>query len=400
MRRISTPAALAATALYLALTIALTWPLVLHPGSLVPHDPGDPLLNTWIMSWNARVPPLTTAWWNAAQFFPAQGATAFSEHLLGLSVLTTPIIWLSGNPLLAYNVAFFSSFVLCALSAYALTLRIAGRHDAALVAGLAFGFAPYRMSQLAHVQVLSSYWMPLALLGLHGYFEDHRNRWLWLFAVAWLMQALTCGYYLFYLSVLVALWLLWFAAGREPWRQIARVVFAWAAAALVMTPVLYGYWTIQRAYGMRRWPNEIIEFSADVASILKAPDEVRLWGWLNVVDHPESALFPGLTIVLLILVALGIRWRAAARTDGGRPKALSHSRRPLRRVFCDCRIATLFWRAGSSRHSVCGCSRSRPPASRCQWRCCCWQLPVPCIRPCGRRGSGVRPWRSTPLRPA
>jgi hypothetical protein len=307
------PAALAATALYLALTVALTWPLVVHPGSLVPHDPGDPLLNAWIMSWNARVLPLTPAWWNAAQFFPAQGATAFSEHLLGLSVLTTPIIWLTGNPLLAYNVAFFSSFVLCALSAYALTLRIAQRHDAAVVAGLAFAFAPYRMSQLAHVQVLSAYWMPLALLGLHGYFEEHRNRWLWLFAVGWLMQALTCGYYLFYLSVLVALWLLWFAAGREPWRRLARVVFASAAAALVMTPVLYGYWKFQRAYGMRRWPNEIIEFSADVASLLKAPDDLRLWGWLSVVEHPESALFPGLTIVLLIVAGLAASWSTAAR---------------------------------------------------------------------------------------
>ena len=149
------PAALAATALYFALTVALTWPLIVHPGSLVPHDPGDPLLNVWIMSWNARVLPLTSAWWNATQFFPAQGATAFSEHLLGLSVLTTPIILISGNPLLAYNVAFFASFVLCAVSAYALTFCIAGRHDAALVAGLAFAFAPYRMSQLAHVQVLS-----------------------------------------------------------------------------------------------------------------------------------------------------------------------------------------------------------------------------------------------------
>src|SRR4051812_33216721 len=320
MQRKFSPAALAAAALYLALTVVLTWPLALHPGSLVPHDPGDPLLNTWIMSWNARILPLTPAWWNAAQFFPAQGATAFSEHLLGLSVLTTPIILLTGNPLLAYNVAFFASFVLCALSAYALTFRIARRHDAALVAGLAFAFAPYRMSQLAHVQVLSAYWMPLALLGLHGYFEDHRDRWLWLFAAGWLMQALTCGYYLFYLSVLVALWLLWFAAGREPWRRLARVMFAWAAAALVMTPVLYGYWKFQRAYGMRRWPNEIIEFSADVASVLKAPDDVRLWGWLSVVDHPESALFPGLTIVLLVLGGLAAGWSTAARAHVRGPR--------------------------------------------------------------------------------
>ena len=95
---------------------------------------------------------------------------AFSEHLLGLSIITTPVILVSGNPLLAYNAAFFLSFVSQrAVGAYFLTYAISRRHDCAFVAGLAFGFAPYRMAQLAHVQVLSAYWMPLALAGLHLY---------------------------------------------------------------------------------------------------------------------------------------------------------------------------------------------------------------------------------------
>ena len=128
MRRLFSPAVFAATAFYLALTIVLTWPLILHPGSVVPNDLGDPLLNTWIMSWNARVLPLSTSWWNGAQFFPVEGATAFSEHLLGLSIMTTPVILVTGNPLLAYNLAFFGSFVLCALSAYALTFSVARSH--------------------------------------------------------------------------------------------------------------------------------------------------------------------------------------------------------------------------------------------------------------------------------
>ena len=172
MRRVPSPAVLLATAVYFVLTVALTWPLILHPGGRVPNDLGDPLLNTWLMAWNARVLPLTEKWWNAPQFFPADGAMAFSEHLLGLSWITTPVIWLSGNPLLGYNAAFFLSFPLCALSAYFLTYSIARRHDCAFVAGLAFGFAPYRMAQFAHVQVLSAYWMPLALAGLHRYFQD------------------------------------------------------------------------------------------------------------------------------------------------------------------------------------------------------------------------------------
>jgi hypothetical protein len=310
-----------AVAVYFVLTAALTWPLILHPNSLVPNDLVDPLLNVWLMAWNSHVLPLTARWWNAAQFFPVDGSMAFSEHLLGLSVITTPVIWLTGNPLLGYNVAFFLSFPLCALSAFFLTYSIVRRPDCAFVSGLAFGFAPYKMAQFAHVQVLSAYWMPVALAGLHRYFQDRRPRWLVLFAAAWLMQALTCGYYLIYLSVLIGLWLLWFAGGREKWMDLARVVLAWLVAAALMAPVLYGYWKFQRAYGMRRGPDEIIAFSADVASIFKASDNIRIWGWLNVVDHPESSLFPGITPVVLVIIGLVIAWRTAATERMGRVRA-------------------------------------------------------------------------------
>ena len=146
--------------------------------------------------------PLTARWWNLPQFYPQPGVTAYSEHLLGLSPMTTPIVKLTGNPLLAYNAAFLLSFVLCGLSAHLLAYVLTRRHDIGVLAGLAFAFAPYRMSQIAHLQVLSAYWMPLALTALHLYFADRRPRWLMLFGVSWLMQALACGYYLFYLSTL------------------------------------------------------------------------------------------------------------------------------------------------------------------------------------------------------
>jgi hypothetical protein len=147
---------LLAAALYTLLTTALTWPLVRHPGTRVANDLGDPLLNIWLMAWNARVLPLTEQWWNAPQFYPAEGVMAFSEHLLGLTPITTPILLATRNPLLAYNAAFFCSFLLSAIAGHMLGWSLTRRHDAALIAGLAFGFAPYRAAQLGHVQVLST----------------------------------------------------------------------------------------------------------------------------------------------------------------------------------------------------------------------------------------------------
>src|SRR5687768_14244463 len=196
MRRAPSPFLLAA-ALYVGLTVALTWPLVLHPASLVPGDLGDPMLNTWLLAWNAQTLPLTERWWNLPQFYPIPGVMAFSEHLLGLSVIATPVIKLTGSPLLAYNTVFFLSFPFCALATHLLCFELTRRHDVSVLAALAYGFAPYRMSQFAHVQVLSAYWIPLALLALHIFVRRPQWRWAALFAGSWLMQALACGYYLF-----------------------------------------------------------------------------------------------------------------------------------------------------------------------------------------------------------
>jgi F5/8 type C domain len=321
MRRSFVPFSLAA-GLYLLLTVALTWPLVLHPASRVPNDLGDSLLNMFLLAWDAREVPLSERWWNLPQFYPVPGVMAFSEHLLGLTVITTPIIAATGNVLLAYNAAFFLSFPLCALFAHLLAFELTRRHDVSVVAGIAYGFAPYRMAQFAHVQVLSAYWIPLVLLGLHLFLRRPQWRWAALFAVAWLMQALACGYYLFYLSVLVGLWLLWFAVGRTRWIDLGRLLGMWAIAVLAMVPVALGYLEYQRAYGFRRWPEEIQAFSADVASLLTAPGNLRLWGWLKVIQHPESDLFPGLGIVVLIATGVIVAWAAAARSGVQRLRTL------------------------------------------------------------------------------
>jgi hypothetical protein len=310
MRRRLIPYAIAATA-YSFLTAVLTWPLPIQLSSVVPSDLGDPLLNIWIMWWNTQAVPLTDAWWNAPQFYPATGVLGFSEHLLGLAPITTPIILITGQPVLAYNIAFLLAFPLSALSAHFLVHTLTRRHDVAAAAALAFAFAPYRIAQLPHLQVISAYWMPLALAALHRYFDsdDRSPRWLAVFAVAWTMQALTCGYYLFYLSVVVALWLVWFAAFRASRRDLLRLACAWGAGAILLSPVLYGYWQIARRYNLSRGIAEIAQFSADVAAVLNASPSLAAWGWLQVFHRAEGELFPGLTVTALTALGLVLGWR-------------------------------------------------------------------------------------------
>ena len=322
-----TPAVVLAALGYVALTLAYSWPLPRHVWHGVAHDPYDPLLNAWILWWSTKAVPLTTAWWNAPMFYPAAGTLAFSEHLLGEAAIASPLIALTGNALFGYNVALLASYVLCGLGAYCLAYTLTRRHDAAFVAGVAYAFAPYRLGQLPHIQVLSSYWTPVCLGALHRF--DRGRSWTWaaIAAAAWTMQALANGYFLFFLSVLVCLWLLWFAVRRWSWRQAARLGACWAVAVAAVAPLLVGYKRILvDTYGFSRGLGAAQEFSADVGSLLHASSDLLLWGWLRVAAKPEAELFPGLTIVALTLFAL-----VAARPLAG-SGAVARGRVRVRRV--------------------------------------------------------------------
>ena len=142
------PAAI--VALYCGLTVAYTWPVLLALQSTLPHDLGDPALNAWILWWNSEAVPLTHRWWNAPIFYPVPGAFSLSETMLSVAILTTPLQWLGTGPMAAYNIAFVASIPAAGLAAHLLAHRLTGRHDAALIAGLAFAFSPYRVAQLPH----------------------------------------------------------------------------------------------------------------------------------------------------------------------------------------------------------------------------------------------------------
>src|SRR5439155_5657345 len=97
-------------------------------------------------------------------------------------------------------------------AAHALVFRLTGRHDAGAIAGLIYGFNPFRTAHFPQIQGMTSYWMPIALLGLHGYVESRRPTWLAVFGGAWLMHAYSNGYYLLFFPVLIAFWVLWYAS--------------------------------------------------------------------------------------------------------------------------------------------------------------------------------------------
>ncbi|HKE82147.1 MAG TPA: discoidin domain-containing protein [Vicinamibacterales bacterium] len=296
-------AALASALFYIVVTAILGRDVLAHLSTTVAHDAGDPLLTAAILKWNATHWPLTDAWWQFPIFYPTRDTMAFSEHLLGLSVIASPIYWITRDTLVTSNLVTLLTFPLCAMAMYALVFRLTRNVAGAFIAGLAFGFAPYRIPQLPHVQMLAAFWAPLALLGLHAYLETRRRRWLVLYGATWMLQGATNGYALVYFSILIGLWVVWFVLRRSDWRALGAISLVTAVAALPLAAVLHQYVLIHTRQAFFRSVAEIVTFSADVGGILCAAADLSVWGWLRVSCRGEGELFPGLVVVVLWLIA-------------------------------------------------------------------------------------------------
>ena len=293
-----------ATLLYAGITAVLFRALLPDLPTHLFSDPGDPLLLTAILGWNAWHVPLTADWWNFPSFAPVEGVTAFTEHMLLTYPVASPIVWATGNPVLAYNVVFLLAKPLNGAAAFALGRELTGSWAAGWIAGLAFAFAPYQAIHQGHAQLMLSFGMPFSLLWLHRYLHGNRSRraLVW-FAVGWLMTALANAYLLVFFPLLVLLYSLWFVRPAE-WRQLVPPAAAAGVATLAIAPLLWGYHVRLAAYGFARELGEIRAFSADVVSLAGMFHANTAWRGLLPHDFEERALFPGFTIVALALLGL------------------------------------------------------------------------------------------------
>jgi hypothetical protein len=304
-----------------AIAVVVTWPLASMPGSALPGNLGDPLLNTWTLGWGSdRLLAGLRGFWDGRAFFPHADTVAFSEHLLGITVFVAPVYWLSQNAVLTYNVAYLASFVHAGLAMWLLVRRLTGRTDVALVAALAFAFPLLRTTgqhTFLHMQV--SGWVPLCFWALHRYAERRRAIDVLLAAGAFVLAVLTSLYFAFVLIVPVAyaaLVLLWQRRERTfDTRLAGHGVLAAALAAAILAPVLLRYQQVAADHGFARTTAESVRYSADVLSYVSAWHQAGLRPFLRDEQAIVRALFPGLVIAGLALLAAGWRRRAFGPRD-------------------------------------------------------------------------------------
>jgi hypothetical protein len=307
-----------------ALAVLTTWPLVLHLSTRIAPDLGDPVRTSWEIAWVGHAMLHSPGHlFDSNAFYPRPLSLAFSDSLLGYG----PIAWFGSGTVAAlvhYNLLFLLAWSLCFVGAYLLARELGTGPVGGAVAGAAFAYAPYKITEAGHLHVISGGGIALALfLLLRGYRRRSRGLLIagWLVAAWQISLGFTLGLQLAYLmavlTVIAAFWG-WRAYGRALPRELraqrALAIITCLGIALCGIVTVYEarpYLKVASEYPTaKRTLREVENYSSGPWALISASSENRVWGSVtagareHVHSKNEDVFFPGLAIAVLALIGL------------------------------------------------------------------------------------------------
>jgi hypothetical protein len=293
---------------FAALTAYMTYPQVRLMTDAVSRNYGDPLFSTWRLAWVAhQLPRDPLNLFNANIFYPEWGTLAFSDSMLVPALIAAPLLWAGVPKLVVYNVMLLSGFALSGAAMFLLVRSLTGRSGAALIAGFAFAFLPFRDMHYAHLELQIAQWMPLCLWALHRTVRHGKVRDGLLTGLFLALQCLSSWYYGIFLAtflVPVAAVLLIGEGASRARASIRALAAGGVLAAMLIVPMAVPYLTVREHVGERP-ESEIKFYSATPQNYLAAhrqniPFGRRTWH----LGGQERELFMGFVVPLLALVGL------------------------------------------------------------------------------------------------
>ena len=164
----------------------------------LPIAPGDPSLCAWILETvHGSFFRNPLHFFDVGIFYPSTLTLAFSTHLLGVQPLYAFVRLFTGNVILSFNLVLILSTFLCFLTMYAYLFIRLESIAASLFGAVLFAFAIPRLAQLGHMQLVTLFYMPAALLALELFLATGNLWWRILFVTFASLQSLA-DYYLAY----------------------------------------------------------------------------------------------------------------------------------------------------------------------------------------------------------
>ena len=290
------------TGFFTLLACVNSFPLVLALDSSI-GEHRDSYFSVWRLAWVAhqiRADPGRL--FDGNIFFPEPATLAYSDAMLLPALAVAPLHWLGVSPVVVYNVTLLAAFVASGLAAYALVRYLTGSTGAAVLGGVVFAFAPFRMAHFDHLELQFAFWIPLAALAWHRA-ADHDRLTDYLkagaLAAAQVLSSIYYGIFLVtWLSVMTILWHI-----RAPRRAASALVFSLAIPLAVMAIYSVPYQKSHDAVGDQS-RSEVARYSARPMDFLSAPATNRLYRRTARWGGNERYLFAGFVAVALSVAGL------------------------------------------------------------------------------------------------
>jgi hypothetical protein len=312
----------AAFLLHLLLAIAMTWPLACSINVAV-ADPGDPLINAWVLDWFHHAVRSEARLFDANIFHPERATLALSEHLAGPALMTLPLASVGIDPLTIHNVLLLLSFPMLGVATHLLGRTMQFGVRASFIASLLAAFNPWRFTHLTHLQDLWSASIPLLIATLVHWSRRRSAGRALLVGGAFLFNASGNLHWLAFGSVAAALVFLLLLVIERPSRREAMILAAAIVCCmLAITPLLLPYASKLDDRSTSDRAAETLSYSAEAADWLVAGFTTQAWrGFRNDGStNPERWLFPGGTLLLAALLSLFLAswtWGKHRKTDEG-----------------------------------------------------------------------------------
>jgi hypothetical protein len=260
----------------------------------------DPLIDLWTVHWLSGHVLHPAQLFEGNIFDPAPHAAVYSDLSLGTAVLLVPLRVLVSDPVPLYNAGVIIALAFGGWAFSLLTHRLCGSFAAGLLAGVLAAFGSHQLYHVYHLNLLTTGWLALLLLGLHGIAAGGGGRSALLAGASFALAAQSSGYY----AVASATLALAFAAAH--WRSLRapRALLALggaAALALVLTlPYALAFLEVRQQEGLRRPPR----MSERMA--FQPGQDLSSQGYLysGLVGQQGERLFPGVLTPVLGLLAL------------------------------------------------------------------------------------------------
>lgn len=305
--------------------VVFLWPVLLHIGNPVwMHD--DIPYGYFLFDNNfTHIVRLDFAHlFDTRMFYPLTNTLALGNSMLGPSILGLPVYIITRDTIASANSVMVLNFFLTFLFTYLFTFRITGNKQGAVIAGVVYTYNPYMMSRL-HQELIVFQWIPLTFLAAEELLRSVSWRWAFTGVLSVLMALMSSFYYVFYILLFVPVYMvLRLVMQKTGVRHFFRPAIVMAILTVVVAGFIFlkPFVAAKSFYSVRRPFFAIVPFSASIQDFLFTTGQNVTYGWVSSIrgmqrlwasssavinpnDHPyEHTLFPGLTAILLLAIAI------------------------------------------------------------------------------------------------